>query len=260
MKRRDALMGISALTLGPAGASAATKAPLRLMAVELPPLIMATAAGSTGILVDLVRQLFARWGQPLQVEVVPWARAYADVVAGVGHALIPTIRNAEREKVLRFVNEPLFFSEMSFFRRADNPISWDGRLASLTGKRFVKLKGALFAPEFDQAVAGKRLNLDETTSFTSAVRMVNARRVDLAAIPKLAGLQIAASEGLKDEVVPLEPRVHLQPFHLALTRSAESEAWAVALERHLVAMNREGVAKALVEQYRQRQWLPPNSP
>ncbi len=231
--------------------------PWRVSAVELPPLIMATPSGSTGILVDLLRLLFARLGLPLSVHVVPWARAYGDAVAGHVAGVMPTIRSPERERELLFPSEPLYQAEMSFFKRVDVPLRWTGRLTEVQGLRIVKLKGALFAPEFDQAVLERRLRCEETHSFASAIRMVHLGRVDLAAVPKLAGLQIAASEGLSSQVLPLEPRVDWQAFHLALSRTAEAGAWLSRINTALAALHREGAISRLVEQYRERQWLPP---
>lgn len=257
MDRRDCLhRGLVALAGAGAMAPAHSATPWVIEAVELPPLVMATPTGSTGVLVEVVRLLCQRLNLPAQIRVVPWARAYADTLSGQSAALMPAIRSAERERLFHFPSEPLYQAEMSFFKRADQALTWSGQLADLKDLHFVKLKGALFAPEFDAAVAQGRLHCEEANSFAAAVRMVNAGRVHLAAIPKLAGLQIAASEGLQGRVLPLEPRVHLQPLYLALTRVGEPAAWVDRIGAALAQLHREGAVRDIVEQYRQRQWLP----
>ena len=257
MDRRGCLQGgLLALTGAGLLAPAQGATPWVIEAVELPPLIMATPTGSTGVLVDVVRLLVQRLALPAQIRVVPWARAYADTLSGQSAALMPAIRSAERERLFHFPSEPLYQAEMSFFKRADQALSWTGQLDELKELRFVKLRGALFAPEFDAAVAQGRVHCEEANSFAAAVRMVNAGRVHLAAMPKLAGLQIAASEGLQSRVLPLEPRVHLQPFYLALTRVGEPAAWVDRIGAALAQLHREGTVRDTVEQYRQRHWLP----
>ncbi len=238
----------------------AADAPMRVIGVELPPLIMSTPYGSTGIIVDIVKTAFRRANVKVDITVEPWARAYASVRDGEGDALIPTIRSPEREALFEFAEEPVFKSEMSFFRATRKPISWNGKLADVQNRRFVKLRAALFAPEFDAAVREGRIACEETNSFASAIRMVDADRVDLAAVPKLAGLQIIAAEGLQGRVAPLEPALYVQNFFLAFTRKTAAGTQKQKVDAQLAAMWKDGSIAAIVEDYRKRNWLPPSGP
>ncbi|MBH9552005.1 substrate-binding periplasmic protein [Inhella gelatinilytica] len=231
--------------------------PVTVLGVELPPLIMATPYGAAGVVVETVQQAFQRLNRPVVIKVVPWARAYAEVTEGRADGLIPTIRSAERETLLDFPTQPVFRSDMVFFARADAHIPWRGHLADVAALKFVKLRGALFAPEFDRAVQEGRLQCEETTSFASAIRMVQAKRADLAAVPHLGGLQVIASEGLGREVVALQPPVHTQDFFLALAKGRARQGLRERLDREFEAMKRDGSTQAIVDDYRRRNWLPP---
>ncbi|GAA5179492.1 transporter substrate-binding domain-containing protein [Niveibacterium umoris] len=237
--------------------AAADSPTTKVYGVEIPPLIMNTPYGSTGIIVDVVKTAFKRANLNVEIEVVPWARGFAFVKEGEGDALIPTIRSAEREALFDFPDEPVFRSEMSFFRSAQAPIAWTGKLAELQGRSFVKLRAALFAPEFDQAVRDGRIKCEETNSFSSAIRMVDANRVELAAVPKLTGLQIIASEGLQGKVVALEPAAFTQPFFLAFARRPALGGVRKLIDAKLAEMWRDGTITAIVDDYRRRNWIPP---
>ncbi len=152
---------------------------------------------------------------------MPWARGYAAVKAGEATALIPTIRSVEREALFDFPGEPIFQAEIALFARAFKPLKWSGRPSDLVGLSFVRLRGALVSPEFDQAVREGRLHCEQAHGFGAAMRMLAAGRFDFAAMPKLAGLQIAAAEGLSARVRVLEPAPHVQAFYLAFARPPE---------------------------------------
>lgn len=230
----------------------------RVVGVDIPPLIMSTPnGGSTGIVVDVVNTAFRRANLRVKIEVMPWARAYPSVKAGERDALIPTIRSIEREALFDFPDEPVFKSEMSFFRLSQRPILWRGNLADVSTRSFVKLRAALFAPEFDDAVREGRIRCEETDSFLSAIRMVNAGRVDLAAVPKLAGLRLIAAEGMQTRVQVMEPALYVQNFYLAFSRKPALAAVRKQVDAKLAEMWRDGTIAAIIEDYRRRDWQPP---
>lgn len=232
----------------------------KVYGVELPPLIIGTPYGATGIITDITRQAFARAGAQVEVEVVPWARGFAATKAGEATALIPTIRSPEREELFDFPHEPVYRSDMSLFAAVGRGLSWTGKLSEVSSKRFVKLKGALFSAEFDQAVRDGVIRCEEAHSFAAALRMVDAGRVDLAAVPKLAGLQIAMAEGLATRVQPLEPALTVQNFYLAFARKPGLAELRQRVDEQLQQMQRDGSARAIQDEYRKRNWLPPAKP
>jgi len=257
LARRGLLLGGGATLLAGPRASAQAPRPMRVVGVELPPLIMSTPYGATGIFTETCQLAFERAGQRAEFEVVPWARGVSMLKSGEADGLMPTIRSAEREALFDFPDEPAYRSEMSFFGRTDQPPRWSGKLADLQSYGFVKLRGALFAPEFDQAVREGRIHCEEASSFSACIRMVDARRVDFAAIPKPAGLQIIAAEGLGSRIAPIEPPVHAQDFYLAFARKPELADVRRQFSLQLGQILRNGQAKAIEDAYRLRRWLPP---
>jgi len=257
IRRRS--FSIAGLTGGLASmARAAPERTYRICGVELPPLIMATPYGATGVVADIAAQAFQRAGLRAVVEVLPWARGFAALKTGDCDALIPTIRSAEREALFDFPAEPIYRSEMSLFAQSGKlPTAFSGKLADLQAYSFVRLKGALVAPEFDKAVVEGRLHCEEAVSFGAALRMVDAGRVDFAAVPRLAGLQIIAAEGLGTRLTVLEPSLHQQHFYVAFARKPDLASVRQQVDEQLRRMAADGAAQAIEDDYRRRKWMPP---
>lgn len=250
--RRSLLM--TAPVLASSWARATESSPIRIYGVELPPLIMAGPSGASGVITDIALKAFKRAGVAAEVEVVPWARGFKALQVGQCDGLIPTIRSAEREAMFDFPNESIYRSDMSFFGRANQPLAFSGKLSDVQDRKFVKLRGALFAPEFDEAVRQGKIACEETNSFAAALRMVEAGRVDLAAVPRLAGLRIAVDEGLQGRIIPVDPPFFRQPFYLAFARKPGLSELRHRFDEQLTRMWRDGSIAAIEDDYRRRNW------
>jgi polar amino acid transport system substrate-binding protein len=249
----------SATSAAPAATVVDPRRPLRILGIEMPPFTMATAYGVTGMLPEMCQLLFERLKQPLQFDVVPWARAVLMLKTGEADGLIPMFKSPERERQFSFSKAPVYRADMSLFGRIGELPKWS-RLSDLYGFSFVKLRGALFAPEFDRAVSSGAIRCEEASSLSAAIRMVDARRVDFAAAARLSGLQLIASEGLGHRVAPLEPPLFRQDFHLAMPRTEASNQLLAALDIEVVRAQADGSFARIEEAYRKRNWLPRTGP
>jgi polar amino acid transport system substrate-binding protein len=257
-----ALLGSApAWALAPQAPAATAPRGLRILGLDLAPLIMNGPRGPGGVIVDIVQQVLADLGLQAQVEILPWARALQEMRAGSADGLIPAFRTPEREQWLDFPEQPVYRSPMAFFGRAQREFSWDGRLESVRRLRFVKLKDGLFADAFDEAVRQGRLRCEEASTFGAVMRMVDAGRADLACAPLLPGLQVLAQQGLSERLQPLSPAVDHKEGFLALARKPELAGLARKLGPRLAQLQRSGQVETWVEEYRQRRWAPrPNEP
>lgn len=234
---------------------------LRIVGLDLAPLIMTGPNGPCGVIVDIVQQVLAGLGLQAHVDILPWARALQEMRAGTADGLIPAFRTPDREQWLDFPDQPVYRSPMSFFGRAQRDFAWDGRLDSVRRLRFVKLKDGLFADAFDEAVRQGRLRCEEASTFGAVMRMVDAGRADLACAPLLPGLQVLAQQGLSERLQPLNPPVDHKEGFLALARKPELVGLARLLGPRLAQLQRSGQIDVWVEEYRQRRWAPrPDDP
>lgn len=230
--------------------------PVRIVGIEMPPFTMATPFGVTGMLPEMCQLVFDRLRMPLQFEVVPWARAMLMLKAGDTDGVLPMFKSPEREAQFAFTGVPVYRADMSLFGRVGELPKWT-KLSDLYGFSFVKLHGALFAPEFDEAVRSGAIHCEEASSLANAIRMVDARRVDFAAAARLSGLQLIASEGLGHRVAALEPPLFRQEFHLAMARKPHLAPLLSTFEAEMIRAQADGSFARIEDAYRKRNWLPP---
>ncbi len=255
------LLAAAALPRLAVASQAAAPRRLRVVALDMPPLIMSEPSGRAGgVIVDALHQVLAGSGFAAQVEILPWARALQRLRLGEAEGIIPAFRTPERERWLSYPGEPLYRSPMAFFGKRGRDFGWDGHLQSVQRLRFVKLKDGLFADGFDEAVRQGRLRCEEALSFGAAMRMVNQGRADLACAPLLPGLRAISLEGLDERLAALEPAVELKAGFLALLRQPELSELAQRITPSIARLHRSGQIQAWVDEYRRRQWAPRPDP
>ena len=94
--------------------------PITLLSEESPPLNMTRAGVFTGPSVDLVKELCRRVGQPADISVLPWSRAYRQAIERSHTGLFSTTRNPEREPLFHWIG-PLARERWVLFRRPGGP-------------------------------------------------------------------------------------------------------------------------------------------
>ncbi|MFB2550637.1 substrate-binding periplasmic protein [Ensifer soli] len=96
--------------------------PLRLLTEEYPPYNFSGPEGPSGIAVEQVRLMMERAGIDYGIEIMPWARAFADAGRDAGTCVFTTRHDAERHARFKWV-EPLLVDRMIMIRRAGTAIA-----------------------------------------------------------------------------------------------------------------------------------------
>ncbi len=81
---------------------------LEVVTLEAPPLVYTLGDSVHGALVDVVREGLNRMGYHFEIRVVPWKRAVNSVRTGEADAIFYAVKTAERERFLRYPQEPLW--------------------------------------------------------------------------------------------------------------------------------------------------------
>lgn len=90
---------------------------LRLLSEEFPPINFTAAGRPSGLAVEVVQAVLRRLGQTLDIEFLPWARAYREAQGSQPMALFSAARIPEREKLFQWVG-PIVTFYSSFYARA----------------------------------------------------------------------------------------------------------------------------------------------
>ncbi|MBN2655709.1 MAG: ABC transporter substrate-binding protein [Spirochaetales bacterium] len=75
-----------------------------------------------GYATEIVREILQRHGEPDNIQVYPWARAYKRLGEEPNIALFSTTRTAQREDLFKWVG-PLIMIDWAFYKRIDNDVT-----------------------------------------------------------------------------------------------------------------------------------------
>lgn len=181
--------------------AAAETAPLTITTESYPPFNMQAADGAvTGLATDIVRAIMARAGQPHDIALMPWKRAYAMARDMAGVCVYSTTRTAEREPLFQWVG-PLVENDWVLFGRTGGPAGASPAVATLDEARPHTIGGyagdatALFLME-------RGFTVDAAPYDSLNPKKLAAGRIDFWATGRLLGQYLAAKEGVSD-VAPI---------------------------------------------------------
>ena len=165
------------------------------------------AAPEGGIMVQVVRAVFERMGEPVSLAWLPWKRGYALTLAGKYSATFPYVRSPEREQDFLFSDPLLSAQSFLYMHRGDtldfdHPDSFRGRVLCVPQGYASPLETGLRA-----MIEKGEVTLEQPTDILTCFRMLLAQRVDsLSAFDLLARemlRQVDAGEQIQRSVKPV---------------------------------------------------------
>jgi polar amino acid transport system substrate-binding protein len=247
--RRRALAALGLLALcGARHRAAAAAPPLRLLTGQYPPYEYEEDGQARGMVVEIVREAFRRAGRPVQVEVMPWARALQETQAGRADGLFAAVKTPERERQLAYTQEPLVPLVVSLFVRQGAAVRYEGPLAPLAGLRFGVVNRFSNGALFDGAVAAGTLpHVEVANSTESNIRKLLAGRIDVMVNNRYGARYHLRRLGLQGQVQELPMPVDASPSYLALSRLRDDAALRAAFDKALAAMKADGSFQRIVD-------------
>jgi polar amino acid transport system substrate-binding protein len=205
---------------------------------EYPPLITRPAAGAdaSGFAVELVKTVFQRLGDEIDIKLYPWERAMALVKLGEADCIFTVFRSPEREQFLDFSHEMVARQVIYFYARRQSGYSFNGNFALLKGARIGVVRQINYGAKFEEARAS--LTTDEAASIEQNFRKLVAGRVDL--VPSnlyttMATMALPSLHEVADQIVRLSPPLEIVPSYIGFSRkrklAALRERFDVALKK-----------------------------
>lgn len=128
-----------------------------------------------GLSTDLIRTALGRAGYTTEYEQVPWARAVHGVGEGRYDVLINAWYSDDRAQIGQFSREYLV-NRLRFLKRKDSAVDYKN-LPQLQPYSIAVVRSYAYSPAFDNDADLKKV---QVASFSTAVRMLAAGRVELA--------------------------------------------------------------------------------
>lgn len=223
---------------------------LRLVTLEYPPYIMQDATGAKGLVIDLVREVFARMNRPINVEFYPWVRATALVEAGLADAIFTIKPTPQREERMIFPREAILTQDFVFFVRKDSPYRFNGDLQSLATARIGVVLNTSYSKRFDTAAAqGAFFRIEAASSYELNFRMLLARRVDAVICSRLVGWRYLEGMSGAEQAMVSGPPVETTVSYLAFSRKPGAEQLAATFDQVVAKMKADGLFAAIMKAY-----------
>ncbi|MBV7534787.1 transporter substrate-binding domain-containing protein [Duganella sp. sic0402] len=201
----------------------------------------------SGLGVELVRLLAQRHGYQARFEIYPWRRAMEVVGGGKADLLVAPYKTPERQRVLRYSEQPFFQDELAFYVRADAMPVWAGDYGLLKGRRIVVINGWNYGPAF--TAAAPQLHISVTNTVENGLRMLSHTHVEMFASNRRDTEPVIVALGLQDKVLALAPLIDVQNAYFAYPLAPRYRELPAQYDRLLAAMMKSGELQKLARRY-----------
>lgn len=219
---------------------------LRLVADSWPPFTDSDLPGG-GLATSIVTAALARAGYTSEVEEVPWARALMGVGEGRYDILIDTWYNDSRTRVGQF-SKPYLTNRIRLLRQQDKPLQYT-KLADLYPYSIAVVRDYAYSDSFD---SDTRLHKVPVRTFSSAVRMLAAGRVDLTVEDEFVARHFLQRESkeVREAVSFVEPALGENNLHILVSlKHPEHSRIVERFDRAIAAMKADGSYARLLRQH-----------
>jgi len=209
-----------------------------------PPFMYQHQGQPQGLYPQMLQAIFARLGEPLQIQPMPWKRALLRGAGGeVGIGGI--YRNAERIKVFDY-SAPIFEERLMLYVHQDRPFVF-GQVGDLHGKRIGVIRGWSYTEDFDQAARSGQILAQEGSSDEANLRKLASGRLDAVVAIELAGQRLLQLPGL-EHLTALPQPLSINPTFLVFAKQADQGALLQRFNQVLQDMRKDGSLRHLVQQ------------
>ncbi|HVJ42278.1 MAG TPA: transporter substrate-binding domain-containing protein [Dongiaceae bacterium] len=196
-----------------------------------------------GIFAYIVTQAFAAVGYPVAYSYLPWKRALAEAQEGSLDGS-PGWKATDERRVHFLFSDPVITSTSVLFHLKSMPFAWS-TLDDLKGKRIGVTAGYSYGPDFDAAVADRRLTAETARDDATAFKMLLAKRTDIVVMNRDVGLDLLSRNLAPAEaaLIGYDPKpVDEQPSCLAISKASPRATQLIAdFNRGLAYIRDQGV-------------------
>ncbi|MGJ8682144.1 substrate-binding periplasmic protein [Paraglaciecola sp.] len=201
-----------------------------------------------GLSIDVLDYIEANSNLDFEFIVLSWPRALKFVSQGKVDMILTLFKSIEREKEYHFI-EPFYGHEVNqIFSLTGNQIEFDGQLKQLESFSIGTTRDYSYGQSFDQA---KYLTKLPATSEEALIKLLLAKRIDLAISNPLTFNKAIADKGLSSKVTAIKPFISVTPIYMALTRKRKkSDNIAKLLESQIERLKSSGYYQTLLDKYK----------
>lgn len=223
---------------------------LEIVTLHYPPYIYVENAEIKGVVVEIIKEVFNRMHQPINISVLPWARAIKRIKNGKEDAIFSIYKTKEREIFADFSQEILIMQTVSLYVRKDSHIEFNGDINTLSRYRVGAVRQVSYGKAFDLAVKNKALpSLVLVNIGLQNFQMLLADRVDIVVSNKHGASTILKSISGSDKVRELTNILHSIPSYIAFSKKRNHIQLINKFDSILKVMKKDGSYNSIINKY-----------
>ncbi len=223
---------------------------LHLATLEYPPYIIDTGHGASGLTVEIIRTVFARMNQPIDIEFLPISRGQSMLQADLIDGFFSIKKTPERENDYLFPQHPLMQQEFVFFVRKNSRWHFTGHWPDLAHARIGVVNTTSYGKLFDHAVqSGLFSKLDSTSSHEVNFRKLLAGRIDAVICSRLVGDYYLHAMNATALITSSGPAMETAVSYIAFSRKRDLQALSRKFDQTMESMERDGTLDRLINAY-----------
>lgn len=208
-----------------------------------------------GLMIDIAVAALKRSGYTLDYQIINWARAKKMVIHGQLDGIVGMSRESKTETLYHFSKTPLAWSQICFFKRADDAWSYQST-QSLDDRIMGWINDYGFTnPDIDQWVKAKRNT--PAIAVVAGVRvhhslftMLLAKRIDTFAEDLYVIQHQLSEERLQDAISVAGCAPEKDEVHIAFTKVSEARhLWSKALDDGVQHLRDSGELARILAHY-----------
>ncbi|CAH0537683.1 substrate-binding periplasmic protein [Vibrio marisflavi] len=224
--------------------------PLKIVTLEYPPYIFDNKGKVDGMATKVVQEVFRRLDQPIEIEILPWARSIHYLRAGRADAIYTIFKTQERMQFADYSEQILFQQSIALFTTKDRSISFDGNIEGLADYSFCVVIGVSYGEIFDKAVkSGKLDKIFETRSANQCLQLLLRGRVDIWVNNYFGALAIANSESQLSKLKTIAPSIQSTASYIAFSKLNDHQDMRDKFDQALTTMKQDGTYKKIIEAF-----------
>lgn len=227
---------------------------VRLVTVEFAPYEFEEQEGSVkiikGIQVDMVKRMCELAGIRYSIELLPFKRAYEEVLSLKKDCIFNFYKNSERLALFDYT-DPLLNNPLVIFVRKgeETKIRFSGMVEELKGYQIGVMLGYTYSPDFDEAIKNNSITVNPVSSHEINLRKLSHKRIDMYICEQNVGLYTAKEIGLTEQVAFLETPFKIQQGYLGIAKNNPKKAIIEKLNAALKQIKDSGEYSSFFDKY-----------
>ncbi len=203
-----------------------------------------------GIQVDMVKRMCELAGIQYSLELLPFKRAYEEVLTLKKDCIFNFYKNPERSALFDYT-DPLLNNPLVIFvkKGEETKIRFTGKIEELKGYQIGVMLGYTYSPEFDKAIKDNTITVDPVSSHDINFQKLSRERIDMYICEQNVGLYTAKKIGVADQVAFLETPFKIQQGYLGIAKNNPKKIIIEKLNAALKQIKDSGEYSSFFDKY-----------